>query len=466
MSQQTRVPVPPRRGADPEIVVPVAVFLGAFVVLTWCVRGLVVNPPLTQGASLGAGARLTGMAAAYLSVVQVLLVGRLPWVERSVPGQVVRLWHGWGGAAVLVLAVVHACFATASQAATTRTPFVGAAIGMVAHFRFVLPAALGLVLMLAAAATSIRYLRGRLGYVRWYLVHVGTYLALPLVFLHQIYGADFTAPAAQVVWSGLFVAAGLTVAWYRVVVPLRATRRHQPRVAAVVEEGPDVLSVHIVGRDLDRLGALAGQYLRWRVLAPGAWWHARPFSLSAVPTPGGLRFTAKAPGALGGELRSLRPGTRIAIEGPYGAFTEQLRTRRRVLLLAGGVGVTPLRALMESLVAYVGRAEAEVTLVYRADRASDLIFSREVEDLAKRPGTAVHYLLGPRGDADRPDPLAPGALAALVPRLPDHDAFVCGPPGMVAVARTSLLHAGVPPHQIHSETFADQRPAPGPDRRA
>ncbi|MGF7234906.1 MAG: ferredoxin reductase family protein [Frankia sp.] len=453
VSDRRRVPVPPRRGADPEIVVPLAVVCGAIIVLTWCVRGLVVTPPLTHAARLGAGARLTGITAAYLSAVQVLLVGRLPWIERSVSGQVMRLWHGWGGGAVLLLSMVHAGFAMAAQAALARRSFLGAALAMIVHFRFVAPALVGLVLMMAAAVTSIRSLRQRLGYVRWYLVHVGTYLAVPLAFLHELLGADFSATGARIVWSALFMGAGATVFWFRVVVPVRVTRRHQPRVAAVVDEAPDVVSVRIVGRDLEALGALPGQYLRWRVLAPRSWWRARPFSLSAEAGDG-LRFTAKVTGALGAELRSLTPGTRIAIEGPYGAFTEQLRTRRRVLLLAGGVGVTPLRALMERLVGYVGPAEAEVTLIYRADRESDLIFTAELAELSRRGDAPVHYLLGPRGDSGRPDPLAPQALAELVPRLPDHDVFVCGPPGMVAVARTSLLAAGVPPSQIHTETFA------------
>ncbi len=453
VSDRRRVPVPPRRGADPEIVVPLAVVGGAIVVLMWCVRGLVVMPPLTHAARLGAGARLTGITAAYLSAVQVLLVGRLPWIERSVSGQVMRLWHAWGGGAVLLLSVVHAGFAIASQSAGVRRSFAGAGLSMVVDLRFVALAVVGLLLMLAAALTSVRPVRARLGYVRWYLVHVGTYLAVPLAFLHELLGADFTATGARIVWSGLFLAAGGTVFWFRVVVPVRVTRRHQPRVAAVVEEAPDVVSVRIVGRDLEALGALPGQYLRWRVLAPRSWWRARPFSLSAGAGDG-LRFTAKVTGALGDELRSLAPGRRIAIEGPYGAFTEQLRTRRRVLLLAGGVGVTPLRALMESLVGYVGPAEAEVTLIYRADREADLIFTAELAELSRRGGAPVHYLLGPRGGSGRPDPLAPEALVELVPRLVDHDVFVCGPPGMVALARASLLAARVPPSQIHTETFA------------
>ncbi|MFE2481636.1 ferric reductase, partial [Streptomyces sp. NPDC059389] len=132
---------------------------------------------------------------------------------------------------------------------------------------------------------------------------------------------------------------------------------------------------------------------------------------------------------------------------PFGALTERRRTRPKVLLIAGGIGITPMRALFESLPASPG----DLTLLYRAGDAGQLVLREELEAIASSRKAALHYLVG-RSDAAY-DPLAPQALRALVPDLADRDVYLCGPPGMADATTTSLLRAGVPSARIHSECF-------------
>ena len=115
-------------------------------------------------------------------------------------------------------------------------------------------------------------------------------------------------------------------------------------------------------RRLDRLPVRAGQWFSIRVLAPTGWWRSHPFSLSAGPDGRNLRFTIEAIGDRSKELQQLQPGTPIWLEGPYGILTGAVRTREKVLLVAGGIGVTPLRALLEVLPAKRG----DLALLYRA----------------------------------------------------------------------------------------------------
>src|SRR6266702_7264712 len=115
------------------------------------------------------------------------------------------------------------------------------------------------------------------------------------------------------------------------------------------------------GRHVEELNAEAGQFFRWRFLARGLWWASSPYSLSAPPRRDRLRITVKAAGDHSHALRRLKPGTRVIAEGPYGAMTGAARSRSKVLLIAGGVGITPLRALLESLPA----APGDLTLIYR-----------------------------------------------------------------------------------------------------
>jgi len=140
----------------------------------------------------------------------------------------------------------------------------------------------------------------------------------------------------------------------------------------------------------------------------------------------------------------------VFAEGPYGTFTSDRRTQRRVALIAGGIGITPLRAIVEQLAADPG----DVTLVYRAAYARDVAFKDELATLAQQSGLQLHALIGPEIGDDRTDKLGVPALRDLVPDIAQRDVFVCGPPAMVDAVRRRLAALGVPRHHVHFERFA------------
>jgi ferredoxin-NADP reductase len=227
--------------------------------------------------------------------------------------------------------------------------------------------------------------------------------------------------------------------------------RHQLRVANVVREAPGVVSIYMTGRHLDRLAIRSGQYLVCRFLTRDDWWRGHPFSISAAPNGEWLRVTVKNLGDDTARLQRLQLGTRVYIEGPYGALTGARRTRSRVLLIAGGIGITPLRALLEELPARPG----DLTLIYRARRDGDVVFRSELDAIARLRGITVHYLVGRRDTLGVPkEPLGPASLAALVPDVDRRDVYVCGPTRMMDATRRSLQVLGVPAANIHSERFA------------
>jgi ferredoxin-NADP reductase len=118
-----------------------------------------------------------------------------------------------------------------------------------------------------------------------------------------------------------------------------------------------------------------------------------------------------------------------------------------VLLIGAGVGIAPLRALLEELPAGPG----EVTLLYRASKAAEVLFRPELDALAADRGANVYYLLGSR--FRYPNPLKPAQLTQLVPELSHHDVYVCGPPQLMSTVVDSLRVAGVPRRRIHTEGF-------------
>ena len=138
-------------------------------------------------------------------------------------------------------------------------------------------------------------------------------------------------------------------------------------------------------------------------------------------------------------------------EGPYGAFTSARRRYARVLLIAGGIGITPLRALLEELQAQPGA----ITVLYRASSWSDVVFREELDALAQATGSTIVYLVGKRQPGSRrSDPLDAASIARLVPDVRVRDAFICGPESMNDAVRRNLRALGVANSQIHAERFA------------
>jgi predicted ferric reductase len=398
---------------------------------------------------LTAAGRITGLVGTYLILVQVVLMARLPWLDRWVGSDRLSAWHRANGQYTIALIVAHTLFIIWGYAAFDHVALSTEAAKLIEHYPDVLAATAGLGLLVMVAVTSVRAARRRLRYETWYLLHLYTYLAIALSFSHQLAtGNEFiTHPLSRVLWVALYVATfGLLVA-FRVVVPVRDALRYQLRVAEVRPESADAVSVYLTGRNLARMNAHSGQFFRWRFLDRQSWWQSHPFSLSVAPNPNWLRITAKGVGDHSQALRRLRPGTRVIAEGPYGSLTARRRSRRRVLLVAGGVGITPLRALFEDLTGRPG----DVTLLYRATDEHDVLFAGELERLADARGFDVYYLLGRR--RSRKDPLAPRRLLQLVPDIAERDVYLCGPPGMMDQAIQNLRSLGVGRSQIHQERF-------------
>lgn len=398
------------------------------------------------GAATFAGS-LTGLVGTYLALLMVLLVSRIPSVERVLGQDGLLRWHRRLAPWPISLLVAHAVFITVGYAQAARTgPWHQVGI-LLSRYPDMLTATAGLGLMCLAGTISIRAIRRRVRRETWWAVHLSMYLALAISFAHVIVlGPAFVNhPLTQAVWSTAWACtAGLVLA-YRVGLPVIRSLRHRLRVVEIRPEGPGVVSIICSGRQLHRLAVSGGQFFCWRFLARGMWWQAHPFSLSALPQPPYLRLTAKAVGDYSASLAYLRPGTKVAVEGPYGTFTRDAQRRQRVLLIAAGIGVTALRALLEDL-----PAGSRPIVLLRANRPEDLVLGREVRDLVRNKHGRLHEFVGPREEAS----ITGQALLGLVPELHRRDVYICGPEGFVADTVDLLRHLRVPEEAIHHEAFA------------
>ena len=393
--------------------------------------------------------RILGLECGYGVVVLVALMARVPALEHGVGTDRLTRWHAMGGRYVVSLAVAHTLLITWGYALSAHRSFLGETADLNTQYADVLMSTVAVGLFVAVGVTSARAARRRLAYETWHFVHLYTYLAIALAFSHQFsVGADFVDLRARVLWSVMYIAVAVLLLRYRVIAPVLSWRRHDLRVASVVRESPETVSIYMRGRDLHALRAQSGQFFRWRFLTRELWWVAGPYSLSAPPTTDTLRITVRTAGAHSAELARLAPGTRVFAEGPYGALTAARRRRRNVLLVAGGVGITPLRALFETLPGGPGT----VTLLYRASTPLDLVLRHELDAIAQRRGATVHYVIGPRGQGDN-DPLSARSLHHRLGDLRHNDVYLCGPDPMTSVVRNSLRRLHVPSSRIHHESF-------------
>jgi predicted ferric reductase len=439
--------VPPAARARPGLVLAVIGAGAAATLLLWW-----HGTPVLGGFGdwLTNAGRITGLEAGYGVIVLVALMARLPPLERGVGADRLARWHSTGGRYTVGLVVAHALLITWGYAVTAHTTVVHQAWTLLDSYPDVLLATAGGLLLAATGIVSARAVRRHMRYETWYYLHFYTYLAVALAFSHQFAdGAEFISDtAARVAWSALYLTVAAAVVWFRFITPVRQAVRHRLRVTEVRAEAPGVFSIVIGGRHLEELRVQPGQFFRWRFLARGLWWVSSPYSLSEAPRRDRLRITVKASGDHSGALESLGPGTRVVTEGPYGALTGAVRRHRKVLLIAGGVGITPLRALLESLPA----APGDLTLIYRVTSMRDVVFRRELEQLAARRQAKVWFVAGRRTELDG-DPLSAAELTRRVPDLADHDVFLCGPPGLTAAVTRELREAGLRRRQIHLESF-------------
>jgi predicted ferric reductase len=432
-----------------------AVFSMLTVVALW-VRSRGLQDLVAASSGVTSLGRLTGLVAADLLLIQVFLMARVPWVERSYGQDRLARWHRLVGFTSFNLMIAHIVLITIGYAATDRAGLVGEFWSLVTTYPGMLLALAGTAALVLVVVTSLRAARRRLRYESWHLLHLYAYLGVGLSIPHELWtGTDFvSSPAAQVYWWTAYAVAAGSVLVFRLGLPVWRSLRHRVEVHAVVPEAPGVVSVWLRGRRLDRLPVRAGQFLHWRFLAGPGWTRAHPYSLSAAPRPDLLRITVKALGDDSRLVRRLRPGTKVLIEGPYGTLTGQDRRRHKITMIASGIGITPLRALLEALPYRPGDA----TLIYRARTHDDFAFRRELDGLANHRGIRMIYLPGPRAGDDSWVPPGHGrddkALRRMVPDIAAHDVFVCGPePWMDAVARAAR-RAGVPDDQLHLERFA------------
>lgn len=417
----------------------------------WFVNAI---PELISGdtmLALYACARLFGLLATFCALTQFLLMGRVGWLEPIFGLDRLAVFHRRNGVATLVFILLHSSLMSLSHPALQGT----FDIFKVVELPYVWLALTAELLFIITVGTSVYIVRKHLRFETWYAVHLFSYAAIALVPWHQLTnGSDLLAHQLfEWYWIGLYAFTALNIAIWRFGMPFGRFAYHRFTVQKVQRVTPTATSVYITGNRMDNFKARGGQFVLVRFLTCGLWWQEHPFSLSRLPNDKGIRLTVRQLGDFTNKIPALKPGTPVVVSGPYGAFTHRLRRRKKVLYIAGGIGITPIRSMIQE---QAERGETgNAILLYGNRTLLETAFADELAGLGAAIGMPIYNVLseqpdyeGEKGIIDRQK------IAKLVPDVAERDVFLCGPPPMMVGIKQALATLGVPKNQINYERFS------------
>ncbi len=408
--------------------------------------------------ALGAISRLTSLLGTALLLILLLLVARVPWIDKFYGHDGATVVHKRLGKPVLYLIVAH-FLASLVQYSITNAKAIGTTLWwFITDVQDMLIATIGLALMIVVVLTSINFTRRKMSYEAWFFVHLTSYVSVALAVPHIFTaGSDVAGkPVQTTIWVALYLFVFLNILWFRVIIPIRKSFRKRLVLAQTVRDSSDTVSLYLTGKHLEKIEAVSGQFYFLRVLTPSQWWRPHPFSISAAPNGEYLRFTIGDRGDDTKLMQNIKPGTSIAIEGPYGLFTEERRTKEKVVLIASGIGIPPIRTLAESMAARPG----DITVIYRVRNEADASLLSEIQEICRRREFPLHVIAGPRANknswlnddgSNTPDV---ARLTVMAPHVSEADVYICGPEAWTHSVIKTVRKAGTPVDNIHSEEYA------------
>jgi len=405
----------------------------------------------TAGSLIALG-RLAGLFAELSIATQFLLMGRISFVEQEFGHDKLNRLHRYIGYSIGLFLLSHPTLLILGYSQSEGKTFFGQITEFLLNYEDVFKAAIGLIILIAIISISLPFFRKQLKYEHWYGVHLFVYLVFILIIQHQTNFGDFEGRRAWVLyWQILnYGIVGLLVL-HRFIRPLYRFYYHGFVLDKIIPETPDATSLYISGHNLEGFKFKPGQFANLTFLNKKMFF-THPFSFSLPQNGKSIRFSVKASGDFTNKIRQLPIGTKVIIEGPLGRFTQDPAPQAdKFLFLAGGIGITPIRSLIESLAGQ----NKDIVLLYSNKRPEDILFKTELENLKHR----YHFIMTQVVEKPGQEQYETGRIdrekiLRLVPDFKLREIYICGPIEMIDALKNLLLNLGANKDKIHFEKFS------------
>ncbi|MGB4594655.1 MAG: hypothetical protein WBI14_01955 [Anaerolineaceae bacterium] len=317
---------------------------------------------------------------------------------------------------------------------------------------------IGLASLLLIGLTSVARLKLKLSYTLWLVLH-DLFTAAIIVFgLIHLFKVDYymSQPQVKWVWIVEIVIWALLILWIRVLHPLLVGSKPFV-VESVIAESKDTYSLNLKPQGHKGFKFEAGQ-IAWISVDKSPFIISRnPFSFagSSEAPDGKLRFSIKAIGDFTKKIPALKPGDRVFVDGPYGAFnTHDARAEKGFVLIAGGIGLAPVMSIVNTL---ADRKDKRPVYVFYGDLNEDtVLYRKELENLQSRLNLKLVIALeNPHDKSYLPCGYISKQL--LGETLPENKKelmyFICGPMPMLKAMEKHLDFHGIPKTQIKEEKY-------------
>lgn len=395
--------------------------------------------------------RLTGLLAAYLVLWELLLIGRQPWLERIFGLDRLADLHHWNGLFCWLFIVLHPIFLSLGYGLVSNQNAWKQFLDFLLEWDDLIPAFVGTLIFVIAIVLSVITIKKHLKYEFWYFVHLTIYLAIIMTFGHQLeLGYDLQDRLFAIYWYLLYAGVVISLLYFRFWLPAYNFYRHRFCVSQIVKENKDNISIYISGRNLEGFHFLAGQFFSLRFLNK-YYYQSHPFSVSSVPGRNYLRFTVKYLGDFTDNLEDkIKVGDPVVLEGPYGLFISKRAKHEKTAYLAGGVGITPIRPLIEESL-----GEKDGVLLFANNTEEDAIFKEELDDLVAKSNDRLRVVqIWRQGQGCESGFIDEEKIIRLIPDYLERDFYICGPLVMRRVIVKTLKKLKVSASSIHFEKFS------------
>jgi predicted ferric reductase len=411
------------------------------------------RPPRSFWDELASGA---GMLAFSVILVEFMLSGRFRTISGRIGMDVTMRFHQLFARSAVILALIHPFLYRApfnpqlpwdaTRQLTLTTDSTALTTGLFAWI--LLPA---LVLLGIGRATL------DFSYETWRLLHgFGAALIAGLLLHHTLYAGRYSQdPVLAGIWIVLFSIAMLTLVYVYIIRPLVQIRRPWT-VQSIKPAGLKTWELTIAPNEHDGLRYKAGQFVWLNVGHSPFSLAENPFSISSAPSTGKqVKFIIKELGDFTRSVGEIEPGTKAHIDGPHGSLTVSGRDEPGIALIAGGVGIAPLLAILRQL--HHDGDRRPTVLVYGNRVEEQIACKEELASLARLHGTEVAYVLSdpPKNWTGRSGMVDQRLIGDLFGDAGKRQWLyvLCGPAAMMESVEDTLIGLGVPAHQILSERF-------------